>query len=331
MKPFVLLPAFLLASVPVYANTAASEAAAGDAAQTQAPAHDTWADRTHERISNRIDRTADRIDNWFGTPDPNNPASATLRIMLDTHWNEDDGATFKPRVRGRIKLPVLEERLSVVFGDDTVDEEYNSHIDTGRINRNRAERKFEYRNTRDQNASLALRFSRFNEQIGLDTDADIGIRSGSDLYLRLKAAKKWQHTDSVSSRIEQIYRYGIKSEHHARTSYELRYAPAEKPFISNELYAEYNHDDDKESWGWGNNLYRQHNFQGNKRLNYGIFTGGSLNKKPHKLNTYGPFVGWRQPIWRDWLFVQTELNYYNNRDENRNHRVGGFLRLEAIF
>ena len=59
--------------------------------------------------------------------------------------------------------------------------------------------------------------------------------------------------------------------------------------------------------------------------------GGPLENKKFDVNQYGPFVTWRQPILRKWLFIQPELNYYNNREENRKHSLGAFLRLEAIF
>ena len=34
---------------------------------------------------------------------------------MDTTWNKYDGIKIKPRVRGRIKLPTLENRLSLVL------------------------------------------------------------------------------------------------------------------------------------------------------------------------------------------------------------------------
>ena len=70
------------------------------------------------------------MDGWFGTPDPNKPASAALRIMFDTEWNKYDDFSVKPRVRGRLKLPVLENKLSVVFGDDSLENELSdpSHL-----------------------------------------------------------------------------------------------------------------------------------------------------------------------------------------------------------
>ena len=81
----------------------------------------------------------------------------------------------------------------------------------------------------------------------------------------------------------------------------------------------------------GNSFYRQHDFNNYKRLNYGIFIGGDIDNKQFHLNQYGPFITWRQPILRQWFFIQPELNYYNDKNHDRRHHIGAFLRLEAIF
>lgn len=293
----------------------------------------TWADKAHTQVGETLDKAANRIDDWFGEPDPNHPASANLRILLDTHWNADDGATFKPRIRGRVRLPVLERKLSVVFGDDSIDDELDNsnHVDNGQTHRAYHDKRFESKRSRDENSSLALRWSDISKTLGIEGDADIGIRSGTDIYARLKVGKTWQHSPAWRSHIEQIYRHGVKSKHYARSLYELKYEPDEKGFITNELWADYAHNKNEETWTWGDSAYKQHHFANNKRLNYGVFMGGDIHNKKVSMNTYGPFIGWRQPVWRDWLFIQAEANYLNNRKENRHHRLGGLFRVEALF
>ena len=50
-----------------------------------------------------------------------------------------------------------------------------------------------------------------------------------------------------------------------------------------------------------------------------------------KLNSWGPFVSWRQPVWREWFYVQGDLNYLNDRREDRSHVPSALVRLEALF
>ncbi len=70
----------------------------------------TWVDRKQFQIRNWADYTSNKIDNWFGETDPEKPASATLRVIVDNSWNKYDGYEIKPRIRGKIKLPTLERK-----------------------------------------------------------------------------------------------------------------------------------------------------------------------------------------------------------------------------
>ena len=58
---------------------------------------------------------------------------------------------------------------------------------------------------------------KFLEKLPFETDADLGVRSGDDIYVRLKASRDWQLRNDFKFYAEQIYRYGIDSE----TTYEL--------------------------------------------------------------------------------------------------------------
>lgn len=293
---------------------------------------ETWTDKKHQDVQDILHNWSNAIDDWLGTPDPNQPASAGLRLMLDYEWNRYDSFSVKPRVRGKIRLPTLKKHLSLVFGDDDLD---NQTADKNRIGQNYREplknnKHYDRRQARHDNASVGLRWSDSIKQLGIDTDLDLGVRSGMDVYLRLKLNKEWQITDRFSTRFEQIYRYGSNSKYYLRANFENKYQQEDHLFIANHLHLQYERDID-ELITWGNSLYRQHNFADFKRLNYGIYVGGGLNQKKFDINQYGPFVSWRQPIWRKWLFIQPEVNFYNNREKDRKHTVGLFFRIEAVF
>ncbi|WOE41857.1 hypothetical protein QSG87_01495 [Acinetobacter chinensis] len=291
----------------------------------------TWIDQKQLGIRNWADRTAVRIDNWFGETDPKKPATASLRVLVDNSWNEYDGYEIKPRIRGRIKLPTLEKKLSLVFGDDSLDNELNTNVAITNENPvNSPDKKLDTKRTRDSNSSLALRWSQFSEKIPFKTDADLGVRSGDDIYVRLKASREWQLDNDFKFYAEQIYRYGIDSENYLRTNLELTHARPNQAFFSNQLnltYADTQYDD----LTWDNFTFRQHQFFQNNRFNYGIYTGGFYTDENLRLNSWGPFVSWRQPFLREWFYVQGDLNYLNDHRADRNHFVGASIRLETLF
>ncbi|ENU31808.1 hypothetical protein F991_00293 [Acinetobacter sp. CIP-A165] len=291
----------------------------------------TWVDRKQRDIREWADRTSVKIDDWFGEVDPEKPASATIRLMLDNYWNEYDNYEVKPRIRGKIKLPTLEKRLSLVFGDDSLDDEFDNHISSTNQQPNQdPDKRFDSKQSRDNNGSVALRFSDLSKKLPFETNADIGLRSGSDIYLRLRAKKDWQLNNDFSFNAEQIYRYGSKSENYLRTNLELIHARPNQAFLSNQLSLTYadKQDDDLR---WDNRTFREHQFFAHNRFNYGIYTGGYYNDNDLRLNSWGPFVSWRQPLWREWFYVQGDLNYFNDHREDRDHYVRTFVRLETLF
>lgn len=291
----------------------------------------TWIDRKQRTIREWTDRTSVKIDDWFGEIDPEKPASATIRFMLDNYWNEYDNYEVKPRIRGKIKLPTLEKRLSLVFGDDTLDDEFDNNIANINNQPNQdTSKRLNSRQARDNNSSIALRFSNFSKRLPFETDADIGIRSGDDVYLRLRAEKNWTLGNDFHFNAEQIYRYGSDSENYLRTNLELVHARPNQPFLSNQfslIYADEQDDD----LTWENRTFRQHQFFAHNNFNYGIYTGGYYNDNNLRLNSWGPFVSWRQPLWREWFYVQGDLNYFNDHREDRSHYVSTFIRFETLF
>lgn len=291
----------------------------------------SWADRKQKSIRDWADRTAQRMDSWFGTSDPEKPATATLRVILDNDWNRHDGYELKPRIRGKIDLPTLENKLSVVFGDDSLDNEIDNNIAITNENPGGDPNKqIDSKRIRDDNSSIALRWSQMSKKLPFELDADLGVRSGDDIYARLKAKKDWDLGNDFSVHAEQIYRYGIDSENYLRTNLELTHARPNQAFISNQLFLTYA-DELEDDLNWDNRTYRQHQFFHGNRFNYGMYVGGFSNNNDWTMNSWGPFVSWRQPVLREWFFVQGDLNYFNDDREDRNHYARALIRLEAVF
>lgn len=294
------------------------------------PQNTTWLDDTRHQTKTWLNSTAAHMDDWFGTPTPHKKASASLRFMLDVHDNKYDGTTIKPKIRGRLKLPTLENRLSIMVGDDTLD---NNATDVGSHSDSKSTgQRFDREQVKEENTSLALRFSKWRSEQNIESDFDIGTRSGGEIYARLRAEKRWQWNATTDSRLEQIYRYGNKSEHYLRTNFISTWQDTPKRFLTNHAYIDYSHND-TETFVLGNNLYHTHLYDGRlgtRRLAYGLHAE-SRPKDLDALNRYGVFINYRQPVWRDWFFVQTEMNYYNNKAENKDHHLATFLRLEVVF
>lgn len=303
----------------------------------QAQEQSDWIDKQRTNTKDWLNRVAHRMDGWFGEPETDKPARASLRVMIDMYHNQYDGTSVKPRVRAKVRLPTLENRLSILIGDDELDYEHGGGIYTDSRVATISDTTFDSRQARRDNSSLALRFSRLSndiqDELGVNLDADIGLRS-NDIYLRLRGEKTWQMTHKVHGRFEQMYRYGSKSEHFALTTLEFTQPQSQIRSLVNRAYLAYSHNDDIEKVDWSNSLYQQHLWRakhGQKTFSYGLYAGGHVHDKSPRLDTYGPYISYRQPVWREWLFMQTDISYYNDKAKDRDHHLGLFGRMEIVF
>lgn len=299
-----------------------------------------WADEKHQEAQEQLNEWADEMDGWFGQPDPKKPATASLRVVLDTRWANDpqsgSDVSIEPRIRGRLRLPMLEKRLSLIIGDEDLDEDaFLKQSATGSTYKTNPDKLVNSRKTREENASIALRWSRFSDeienQLGVKTDVDVGVRSLDDVYVKLSVDKNWYESDKLTVSNDNFYRYGLDSEHYARGGITLKYGSDANRFINNRTTISYRRQDDDESTDWANDLRQVHYLGNEKQLAYGISSSGYFDEDKSSLNSYGPAISYRQPIWREWLYVQTELNYYNDKTENKDHYLAALLRMEAFF
>ncbi len=301
-----------------------------------------WTDETRKEVKEQLNVWANNMNDWFGEPDPKKPATASLRVVLDSRWANDpiegSDVTLEPRIRGRLRLPVLEERLSLIIGDGDLDED--TFLKQGTAGQTspaigNQDRLIDSRRVRDDNASIALRWSRFDDQIedklGVKTDIDFGVRSVDDLYIKISVDKDWYEGERLKISNDNFYRYGLDSEHYVRGGLNLQFGSRTDQFIDNRTTIRYRNQGDEESADWSNDLRQVHYFGNNKQLAYGASISGYFADDKETLNSYGPAISYRQPIWREWFFVQTELNYYNDKTENKNHYPSALLRLEALF
>ncbi len=292
-----------------------------------------WVDQQHDDTKRWLNRTAHHIDDWFGKTDAADPAKASLRVMADATWNEYDGTTIKPRVRGRIKLPTLENRLSIMIGDEELDVERQGggiHTDNRIVQPYENAQVVDGRQARKDNSSLALRWSKFRDATGLDVD--LGLRS-SDAFIRTRFRRNWQMSHDASGYFEQMYRYGSKSEHTLLTTLEFTQPLTPHRSLISRSHLLYTHQD-TEDLEWSSSFYQKHDWQvsqGRGELSYGLYAGGNVEDKKANLNIYGPYISYRQPVWRPWLFIQNDVSYYNDKQKDRDHHPALFSRVEVVF
>lgn len=297
---------------------------------TQETANLSWVDEKHTGLNSLIDESAIEINSWFESDAQTKSAYGSLRLILDQAYSETDGYQTKVRVRGKLKLPALEDKVSLVFGDDRLDDELGNQVDPANPVLDDTQRSLTLKQTREENNSVALRISALTDKLPFDSDVDVGLRSGDDPYVRLKLDRSFELPEDFNFYAAQIYRYGAQSGEYLQTNLELAHAPPGLALIADQFKIT-SSDEESDDMRLSNRLFRQHQFFKNHRFQYGLYQGAYVDSGDAKLNAYGPYTSWRQPLLREWFFVQADLNYFNNKREELNHEPSGLLRLEALF
>ncbi|MFX5627025.1 selenocysteine synthase [Acinetobacter baumannii] len=179
-----------------------------------------------------------------------------------------------------------------------------------------------------ENNPLTASWNTISTWMPFENDLDLGSNSESDVYVQFLAKKKWNLRHNISLDTEQIFRYGSTSRNYTETTLNLTQKMQDNTLFSNTFNV---NKSGKEDYNWGNWTFQQFEFVKDNRLTYGIYSGGVYANNDIRLNSWGPYISWRQPIWRDWIFMQNDLNFFNYLDNDPKHQLSVQMNLEANF
>lgn len=115
------LLAGLLATLAITAPVIAQEPASATDSDKS-----SWMDASHDRVVRTADDLANWADDFFGNPqsDLESAAASRIRLRPEFSWDEQDDTDWKLRASGRLRLPKVNERLSLVFfsNEDDIDQ-----------------------------------------------------------------------------------------------------------------------------------------------------------------------------------------------------------------
>lgn len=161
-----------------------------------------------------------------------------------------------------------------------------------------------------------------------ENNLDLGSNSDSDIYVQFLAKKKWNLRHNISIDTEQVFRYGSTSRNYTETTLNLTQKMQDNTLFANKFNV---NKSENEEYNWGNWTFQQFEFVKDNSLTYGIYSGGVYTKNDMRVNSWGPYLSWRQPIWRDWIFMQNDLNFFNHIDDDPKHQLSVQMNLEANF
>jgi hypothetical protein len=278
-----------------------------------------WMDSSHEFVTTRTDQLANWLDGFFGVArtDLESPQSF-LRLRLENEWDEIDGNSVNVRLRGKVRLPRISERVGLIFSDQEGDEQNNT-ADVEQV-------------LLDENSKndIALQYTGF-EKLRSRLDFKIGLRSN----LKLKTAARYRHeipfNNDLLGRFSEEFYFRDGEGFGTYTQFDLDKTLSNDRLLrwSNNLkYGE-------ETFGaeWGTYLSLAKKLSDKDAISY--FVGIDGHTRPSYLTKgYGLGVTYRRNFFRKWLFFEIEPAYAWRRLEVDDDREGGAIltgRLEIIF
>ena len=173
--------------------------------------------------------------------------------------------------------------------------------------------------------------SDLSKMLPFNNDMNLGSNSDSDVYVELNAEKQWELTPKFSFHATQIFRYGSESRNYSETNFNFTQKESKTAFASTQFSVIKTYE---ETYIWDNHLFRQQQLSNDRRLTYGIYSNGIYDKTKRDLEvqSWGPYLSWRRPLWRNWVYIENEVSYYKDltSDEGR-HIFTTSLQFEANF
>lgn len=304
---------------PSLDDVSLDDAADGQAEESvEAVADNSVLDQSHSYVTARFDSLARWIDGYFGVARTDiETAHSFVRVRYDNLWEESGETANNIRVRGKVNLPLLDERLKLVFFDEDEDLLAQESLE-------------ELGEEQDNSGGVGLQYN-IAERQKFRIDYRLGLRSGSQLRTGVRGRYTLPINDRALLRLtENIYWQDTRG-FGSTTTIEADYSINERQLIrwTNRL------DFGEESPGlpWQSVLSLSHVFKENHAVAYYIRASGDT--RPDYITTdYGPGFLYRINLWKKWFYVEFEPNYLWRRlPETNKHEgvLGATLRFEVLF
>jgi hypothetical protein len=275
-----------------------------------------WLDIMHQNIADSVNESALWFDEFFVLDEfsQDDKARGEARIRLGWEPRSRDLNEFETRLRLRVKLPNLKNRVDLVvsdYDDDQVDSPLQASGNDVFTEQNRF--------------SLALRW-RAKPNSGVSHRIGIGRRLQPFVKSRYRSLVNL--TDKADLRWEASVYYYNRDGFGADIAGQINYTLNSQSLLrfNNHFYFRDNSND----WLW------QHSFQHLKQLDdktaviSGFYIEG-LSQPSYRLEEYLVSFRWRKNTLRQWLFYELEPFVLWRRDESFSASYGLALRLEGFF
>ena len=273
-----------------------------------------WVDDSHVYVTNQAQALTQWMDDFFGDPvNDLEQAESFMRMQLIDDWDGDDGHDFKVRLRGKVQLPKISNRLNLVFAgtedQDQVDEDERADEDAVSL-------QFNVSEGNKSRFDLTLGWASSNVRPGVRYRIE-GPIGGVSSY-RFLERLQWEDGEGVFSTSQiDLYR-ALPNEDLLRWSGRIKYG------------------EESDGIEWRSKwAVSQRYLEDTKRpiaTNTYLTINGVTQREEYTKNYKLGFL-FRRQMYRDFLFLELEPAYNYRRREYEDERAGVWslvVRLEIV-
>ncbi|ENX44420.1 hypothetical protein F887_00351 [Acinetobacter sp. NIPH 2100] len=219
----------------------------------------------------------------------------------------------------------LSQELMAVFGDDSLwlrAQQPQALKKLGKTSKHTTHKNISTLNP------LSASWSTISSWLPFSNNLDLGSNSNTDVYVQFLAKKQWLLPSGLNLDTAQIFRYGSSSKNYTETNFNFTQKFQQQSLLSTQFNLSRAQDED---YTWRNRTFQKLHLLSKDNLSYGIVSEGEYENKELRVNQWGPYFSWKRPIWRNWLYMQNDLNYLNVPTDKQDNHFSYQMSFEAHF
>lgn len=276
---------------------------------------DVWLDTMHKSISESVMDSAQWFDDFFASENVTEDQQAKGEVRLRLGWEPRSRELdeFEARLRVRVKLPKLKNRVDLILSDS--DENIDDKVRAGRqedINR-------------QDDLTIALRY-KIRPDSGLSHRIGFGRRF--QYFAKSRYRDRMDITDKVEMRYDASIYYYNRDKFGTDAGLGFDYEQSQSTLLRFENRFYYR--DKTDDWLWQHSWQALHQLDDKSAVVLGYFIEG-LSRPNYRLEEYLLSVKLRRNTLREWLYYDIEPFILWRRDEGFSASYGIALRLEGFF
>jgi hypothetical protein len=276
-----------------------------------------WMDHQQCVFSGRALVTARWVDDFFGDW-YDDEASMMARLVFHTALTESEGLETKVTLRASADLPNAEHRLRLIITDESDDTRFTQDV----------RRQL---GQEDSRVSAALRWLA-HDRDGLESSFDVGVRGidPPDLFARYRLRKTWSMTDDSIARLSQTLRYGSDTKERYTPVLDFERVVGDRSVLRLSNYYDYRAESRADGFNWSHGLSLSKALGNSRSFSYGWSVMGRTRPE-WRGESHGPWVIYRRPFLRPWLYYELEPHYTWYRERDWDGLASIILRVEVQF